>query len=179
MISATLSHTLTTPITCHGLAIHSGSLRLTGSDRARADKRNTGKTRSRDEAQHPPGHDYGTYGRASHLHCTSLKQTAEPAKPSEYDGNHANGHNFVQSCSLCLGVCASDFPDEQSQILWALFFMKTGRAATFATHAFTYKAKNGTPLLKVKLYNKLYISLVIKRRVRIAILTHLSLSTTD
>ena len=74
------------------------------------------------------------------------KRTAEPAKPSEYDGNRANGRNFIQSCRLYLGVCASDFPDEQSQILWALSFMKTGRAATFAARAFTYEAKNGTPL---------------------------------
>ena len=74
------------------------------------------------------------------------KRTAEPAKPSKYDGDRANGHIFIQSCSLYLGVCASDFPDKQSQILWALSFMKTGRAATFATRAFTYEAKNGTPL---------------------------------
>ena len=34
-------------------------------------------------------------------------------------------------------------------------------------------------MLKVKLYNKLYVSLVIKCRVEIAILTHLSLGTMD
>ena len=71
---------------------------------------------------------------------------AEPAKPSEFDGNCANGHGFLQSCTLYLGVCASDFPDEQSQILWAMSYMKTGRAVTFATHAFTHEAKNGMPL---------------------------------
>ena len=71
---------------------------------------------------------------------------AEPAKPSEFDGDRANGRSFLQSCTLYLGVCASDFPDEQSQILWAMSYMKTGRAATFATRAFTHEAKNGMPL---------------------------------
>ena len=68
MISATLSHTLTTLITYHGLAIHSRSLGPPGSNRARTDERETGKTRSRDVAQHPPGHNYKAYGRTSHLH---------------------------------------------------------------------------------------------------------------
>ena len=30
--------------------------------------------------------------------------------------------------------------------MWALSFMKAGRAATFTARAFTYEAKNGTPL---------------------------------
>ena len=71
---------------------------------------------------------------------------AEPAKPLEFDGNRANGRSFLQSCTLYLGVCASNFPEEQSQILWAMSYMKTGRAATFTTFAFAHEAKNGTPL---------------------------------
>jgi Retrotransposon gag protein len=76
----------------------------------------------------------------------SSKHGVKPAKPSEYDGDCANGCTFLQSCTLYLGLCASDFPDEKSQILWALSFMKAGRAAIFATHAFTHEAKNGVPL---------------------------------
>ena len=76
MISAAHPHTLLTPITYHGLAIHSGSLGLTGGDRARTDERVTGETRSGDEAQHSPGHDYWAYGRASvrFLHFTNFSQ---------------------------------------------------------------------------------------------------------
>ena len=74
------------------------------------------------------------------------KRMVEPAKPLEFDGNRANGRSFLQSCTLYLGVCASNFPEEQSQILWAMSYMKTGRAATFTTFAFAYEAKNGTPL---------------------------------
>jgi Retrotransposon gag protein/Zinc knuckle len=77
---------------------------------------------------------------------SSLKHGVKPAKPSEYDGDHANGCTFLQSCTLYLGLCASDFPDEKSQILWALSFMKSGREAIFATRAFTHEAKNGVPL---------------------------------
>ena len=71
---------------------------------------------------------------------------AEPAKPLEFDGDCVNSRSFLQSCTLYLGVCASDVPDEQSQILWVMSYMKTGGAVTFATHAFTHEAKNGMPL---------------------------------
>jgi Retrotransposon gag protein len=77
---------------------------------------------------------------------SSSKHWAKPSKPSEYDGNRANGRTFLQLCTLYLGLCASDFPDEKSQILWALSFMKTRRAAIFPTHAFTHEAKNCVPL---------------------------------
>jgi Retrotransposon gag protein len=80
---------------------------------------------------------------------SSSKHGAKPAKPSESDGDHANGHTFLQLCTLYLGLCASNFPDEMSQILWVLSFMKTGRAAIFATHAFTHKAKNGVSLYPI------------------------------
>jgi hypothetical protein len=42
---------------------------------------------------------------------SSSKHGAKPARPSEYDGDHANGHTVLQSCTLYLGLCASDFPD--------------------------------------------------------------------
>jgi Retrotransposon gag protein len=57
-----------------------------------------------------------------------------------------NGHTLLQSCTLDLSLCASDFPDKKSQIVWALSFMKTGRAVIFATRAFTHEAKNSVPL---------------------------------
>ena len=77
---------------------------------------------------------------------SSSKHGAKPAKPSEYDGDRANGRTFLQSCTLYLDLCSRDFPDEKSQILWALSFMKSGRAAIFATRVFTHEAKNGVPL---------------------------------
>jgi hypothetical protein len=76
----------------------------------------------------------------------SSKHGAKPDKPFKYNGDCANGRTFLQSCTLYLGLCVSDFPDEKSQILWALSFMKSGGAAIFSTHAFTHEAKNGVPL---------------------------------
>jgi hypothetical protein len=77
---------------------------------------------------------------------SSSKYGAKPAKPAKYDGDCTNGCTFLQLCTLYLGLCVSDFPDEKSQILWELSFMKTGRAGIFVTHAFTHEAKNGVPL---------------------------------
>jgi Retrotransposon gag protein len=76
----------------------------------------------------------------------SSKHRDKPAKPSEYDGDRVNGRTFLQSCTLYLGLCVSDFPDEKSQILWALSFMMSGRVAIFATHVFTHEVKNGVSL---------------------------------
>ena len=94
-------------------------------------------------------------GLPSRIHV-SLKRTAKPAKLLEFDGNCANGCSFLQSCTLYLGVCASDFPDEQSQIRWAMSYMKTRRVATFATHAFTHEAKKSTPPYVRKAFTKAF-----------------------
>jgi Retrotransposon gag protein/Zinc knuckle len=77
---------------------------------------------------------------------SSSKHGAKPAKPSEYDGDHANGRTFLQPCTLYLHLHARDFLNKMSQILWVLSFMKSGRAVIFATHVFTHEAKNGVPL---------------------------------
>ena len=82
-------------------------------------------------------------GAASGDTRTASSHLAKPAKPSEYDGDHANGHTFFNSCTLYLGLCANEFCNDQAQILWTLSFMKMGRAATFALRAFAHASKTG------------------------------------
>ena len=83
-----------------------------------------------------PGAALGDTGTASSC-------LAKPVKPSKYDGNHANGRTFFNSCTLYLGLCANKFWDNQAQILWTLSFMKMGRAATFASQVFAHASKTG------------------------------------
>ena len=82
-------------------------------------------------------------GTASGDTRTASSRLAKPAKPSEYDGDRANGCTFFNSCTLYLGLCANEFRDDQAQILWTLSFMKMGRAATFASRVFAHESKTG------------------------------------
>jgi hypothetical protein len=42
------------------------------------------------------------------------------------------GHAFLTSCNIYTSLTASDFPDDQTQIHWALSYCKTGHAVNFA-----------------------------------------------
>ena len=53
-------------------------------------------------------------GAASGDTRTASSCLAEPAKPSEYDGDHVNGHTFFNSCTLYLGLCVNEFHDDQA-----------------------------------------------------------------
>ena len=44
---------------------------------------------------------------------TASSYLAKPAKPSKYNGNHANGCTFFNSCTLYLVLCANEFEDNQ------------------------------------------------------------------
>ena len=72
---------------------------------------------------------------------------AKPAKLSEYNGDHVNGHTFFNSCTLYLGLCMNEFQDDQAQILSTLSFMKMGKAA-FALQVFGYASKTGEVCFK-------------------------------
>lgn len=61
------------------------------------------------------------------------RRSVEPAQPSEFDGDRSKGRAFLNSCLLYLSFCSKDFPDDQARILWMLSFLKSGRAAVFAT----------------------------------------------
>ena len=102
-ISATLSHILTPlPLAMDLPSAQEVLDSLVGVNRVV--EREIRKERSKDEAECPAGHHYWT---DSCIHIPP-KQMAEPAKPSEFEGNRVNGCSFLQSCTLYLGVCASD-----------------------------------------------------------------------
>jgi hypothetical protein len=70
---------------------------------------------------------------------------AEPAKPSEFNGDREKGCTFFNSCLLYLHACRVDFTDDQTKILWVLSFMKSGWAAVFADRAFAKEACQNQP----------------------------------
>jgi hypothetical protein len=53
------------------------------------------------------------------------------------------GHAFLTSCGIYTSLTASDFPDDQTQIHWALSYCKTGRAANFTKRIVRQEMKTG------------------------------------
>jgi Retrotransposon gag protein/Zinc knuckle len=56
----------------------------------------------------------------------------KPASPPDFDGDRTKGRAFLNSCTLYMQLCASEFANDQARIHWVLTFMKSGRASTFA-----------------------------------------------
>jgi len=55
----------------------------------------------------------------------------KPATPSDFSGDRTKGRAFLNSCELYLALAPHQFADDHAKIMWALSFMKSGRAARF------------------------------------------------
>lgn len=69
----------------------------------------------------------------------SKTRTARPATPPDFDGDRAKGQGFLDSCQTYIRLCQKEFPDEQTQIIWAMSYMKTGRAQKWAARIFRWE----------------------------------------
>jgi len=67
---------------------------------------------------------------------------ARVATPSDYDGDRARGRAFLNSCNIYFRLCESQFENQQARILWALSYMKHGRAAKWADAIFRWEERN-------------------------------------
>jgi len=63
--------------------------------------------------------------------------------PLDFNGEHHNGHAFLNSYSLYIRLAPEQFHDEQERILWALTFFKGGRAAKWSENVFRQEADTG------------------------------------
>jgi hypothetical protein len=52
--------------------------------------------------------------------------------PNDFDGDRSKGRAFLTSCKIYTSLTASDFPDDQTQVHWALSYCKSGRVVNFA-----------------------------------------------
>ena len=55
----------------------------------------------------------------------------KPSSPNDFSGDRTKGRSFLNSCELYLHLAPHQFEDEDSKIMWAMSFMKSGRAARF------------------------------------------------
>ena len=67
----------------------------------------------------------------------------KPATPSDFAGDRSTGKSFLISCRTYIRLCPEAFDDDATQIVWAMSYMKTGRAARWAAREFELEAKQG------------------------------------
>jgi hypothetical protein len=63
----------------------------------------------------------------------------KPAVPSEFDGDRRKGLTFLHSCQTYIRLCPEEFRDEQTKIVWAMSYMKSGRAAKWTARIFRWE----------------------------------------
>jgi hypothetical protein len=73
------------------------------------------------------------------LHASQIK----PFVPNSFECDRAQGGTFLTSCELYILLTASDFPDDQTHIHWALSYFKSRHSATFAEHVVKQEMKCG------------------------------------
>jgi len=71
------------------------------------------------------------------------KLALKPSFPPDFSGDQAAGKAFLTSCRTYIRLCPEAFEDDLTKIIWAMSYMKTGRANRWATHEFEQEAKTG------------------------------------
>ena len=75
--------------------------------------------------RHPPSRTSDSPASSAGRKKLSLK----PSTPSEFDGERSKGRAFLTSCRTYIRLCPEAFDDEVQQIIWAMSYMKAGRAS--------------------------------------------------
>jgi hypothetical protein len=70
------------------------------------------------------------------------KTILRPSVPTDFDGDRAKGKAFLMSCRTYIRLCPEAFADDDVKIVWALSYMKSGRAGRWAAREFEYEAKS-------------------------------------
>ena len=72
------------------------------------------------------------------------KNHVKPSTPADFDGDQAKGKAFLTSCHTYIWLCADSFKDNDTKIIWAMSFMKTGRASRWAQRELEHEAAKGS-----------------------------------
>jgi hypothetical protein len=72
---------------------------------------------------------------------TPHARTVRPSPPPEFDGERSKGLAFLNSCQTYIRLCPQEFPDEQVKIMWAMSFMKSGRAQKWTARIFRWESQ--------------------------------------
>ena len=64
---------------------------------------------------------------------------AHPSVPTEFDRDCSKGIVFLNSCQTYIWLCPEDFVDEQTKIIWAMSYMKSGHAQKWTARIFCWE----------------------------------------
>ena len=64
---------------------------------------------------------------------------ARTATPPDFNGDRSRGMAFLNSCQTYIWLCPSKFPDEQTKIVWAMSYMKSGCAQRWTARIFRWE----------------------------------------
>lgn len=87
----------------------------------------------------PPSQSITPVTTSSHV------RPPRPTIPNEFDGDRTKGVDFLNSCQTYIRLCQGSFPDDQTKIIWAISYMKSGRAAKWAARVFKYEEEENAP----------------------------------
>jgi len=72
------------------------------------------------------------------------KNFLKPSAPSDFSGDRAGGKVFLMSCRTYIRLCPEAFDSEDTKIIWAMSYMKSGRAGRWAAREFELESKSGS-----------------------------------
>ena len=70
------------------------------------------------------------------------KVPLKPSFPPEFSGDRASGKAFLTSCQTYIRLCPEAFEDDSTKVVWAMSYMKSGRANRWATCEFELETKS-------------------------------------
>ncbi|KIM45020.1 hypothetical protein M413DRAFT_24289 [Hebeloma cylindrosporum] len=92
------------------------------------------------------GHSAPTPPTSPHIPPSVGRKKAilKPSNPTDFDGDHTRGKAFLTSCRTYIRLCPESFLDEITKIIWAMSFMKTGRASRWAERELESEVQEGS-----------------------------------
>ena len=75
------------------------------------------------------------------LPLVQKKLALKPSFPPDFSGDQAARKAFLTSCQTYIRLCPEAFEDDLTKIVWAMSYMKTGRANRWATREFEQETK--------------------------------------
>ncbi|KIM37963.1 hypothetical protein M413DRAFT_30609 [Hebeloma cylindrosporum] len=92
------------------------------------------------------GHSAPTSPTSPHIPPSTGQKKAilKPSNPANFDSDHTRGKAFLTSCWTYIQLCPESFPDEITKIIWAMSFMKTGRASRWAERELESEVQEGS-----------------------------------
>jgi hypothetical protein len=61
------------------------------------------------------------------------KTSLRPSIPPDFDGDRSKGKAFLTSCRTYIRLCPEAFDEETTKIVWAMSYMRSGRAGRWAS----------------------------------------------